>query len=324
DGADVATDGSSTVNLDLGRVYVGGAVPGPQNFTLDKLGDDGTYFSVATSGDATSSLNERFNAFRNGAPDSRTLQVGLNSSTASSGIKSGTVIIDNLDVTTEGGLGHGANDGNDVLNLSLAVVDHPIASFSIDEALSDITIDLGVVPLGEQASTSFLISNLLAAGAPSFAADLDLDSISGSGDTEAFFTELAAFSGMAQGDFESFDAFFAPTNIGEFSAVFTLNLSDEDLPGEETQTLILNLLAKSVLAGDFNIDGVVDAADYVVWRDGLDTIYTLDDYDMWLNHFGQTAGEAALAPTAVPEPSCILLLIGAACVIGLQRQRVAR
>ncbi len=63
DGATVNADGSSELSVDLGRVYVGGAPPVSQMFNLSKLGNDGTYFNVSTSGDATSSLNGRYNAF---------------------------------------------------------------------------------------------------------------------------------------------------------------------------------------------------------------------------------------------------------------------
>jgi hypothetical protein len=60
--------------------------------------------------------------------------------------------------------------------------------------------------------------------------------------------------------------------------------------------------------GDFNVDGMVDAADYIVWRKGLGTAYMAHDYDMWRAHFGETAGSGAALPSAeplpaVPEPS---------------------
>ena len=35
------------------------------------------------------------------------------------------------------------------------------------------------------------------------------------------------------------------------------------------------------LPGDYNHNGIVDAADYVVWRKGLGTTYTQADYDVW-------------------------------------------
>jgi hypothetical protein len=68
------------------------------------------------------------------------------------------------------------------------------------------------------------------------------------------------------------------------------------------------------LSGDFNGDGKVDAADYVVWRKGLGTIYTQADYDVWRNHFGQTAGSGAgaIPNAAVPEPTTLVLLMFAA------------
>jgi autotransporter-associated beta strand protein len=74
-------------------------------------------------------------------------------------------------------------------------------------------------------------------------------------------------------------------------------------------------------AGDFNGDGAVNAADYVVWRRGLGTSYTQDDYNAWRMHFGQTTGSgsgagAASLDAAVPEPSSLGLLF-AFSIIGL-------
>ena len=37
----------------------------------------------------------------------------------------------------------------------------------------------------------------------------------------------------------------------------------------------------ATVPGDFNFDGTVDAADYVVWRNGLGTAYTQNDYGVW-------------------------------------------
>jgi hypothetical protein len=60
--------------------------------------------------------------------------------------------------------------------------------------------------------------------------------------------------------------------------------------------------------GDYNKDGKVDAADYVVWRKGWETTYSQTDYDMWRTHFGETTGSGAALRSAeplslVPEPS---------------------
>jgi hypothetical protein len=63
------------------------------------------------------------------------------------------------------------------------------------------------------------------------------------------------------------------------------------------------------LPGDFNGDGTVDAADYVVWRKNNGT---QEGYNIWRANFGATAaGVAAVARsdtgTAVPEPSALTL-----------------
>jgi hypothetical protein len=87
--------------------------------------------------------------------------------------------------------------------------------------------------------------------------------------------------------------------------------------------LYLDLLhSATVLPGDFNGNGVVDAADYVVWRKRLGTTYTQIDFNTWRANFGQTAGSAAGIGTnaLVPEPATTLLLLVAVLVI-CSRQR---
>jgi hypothetical protein len=62
------------------------------------------------------------------------------------------------------------------------------------------------------------------------------------------------------------------------------------------------------LAGDFNGDGKVDAADYVVWRKGA---ASQTDYDTWRMNFGAPAGSGSLAGAAVPEPGTLIQLLAA-------------
>ncbi|HEX4414875.1 MAG TPA: M64 family metallopeptidase [Lacipirellulaceae bacterium] len=75
------------------------------------------------------------------------------------------------------------------------------------------------------------------------------------------------------------------------------------------------------LPGDFNLNGVVDVADYVAWRNGLGTTYTAADYNTWRTHFGQEAGAGASAVTAsVPEPtSAVLFVFGLLAVCSIRR-----
>jgi hypothetical protein len=82
------------------------------------------------------------------------------------------------------------------------------------------------------------------------------------------------------------------------------------------------------VTGDYNNDGIVNAADYTVWRDHLGQAFSLPnrdssnsgnvnsaDYTAWVNHFGQHAGAGAFAGAGVPEPSSLLL--GAMGGVGL-------
>ena len=71
--------------------------------------------------------------------------------------------------------------------------------------------------------------------------------------------------------------------------------------------------------GDYNCNGVVDAADYTVWRDGLGTTFVQADYDVWVANFG-----AVLPPppsNTIPEPAGLLLI---AVILGAAPRRLRR
>ncbi len=325
-GTDVG-NGGSVQSVDLGRVFVGAAVPAAQSFTLDKGGDDGTYYQVATAGDATSSLSGRYNAFRTNGTDSESISVGLSTSTATAGLRSGTVTIDNLDVTTGGGAGHGANDADDAFNVSLTVLDHAEPSFTDSALATSLVHDFGSVSLGSAApSFGFDVFNLNAT--PGFTAEMDFDSVQASGDAAALTTDLAAAAGslsLAGGAGQAFTAMLDTSTAGSFSAIYTLMFSDEDLPGALDKSLTLTLMGEVLaiaLPGDYNGDGAVDAADYVVWRatygqsvpayggadgDG-DEIIGDGDYTVWVQNFGASGAGSGPGLAAVPEPATLSLL----------------
>jgi probable HAF family extracellular repeat protein len=86
------------------------------------------------------------------------------------------------------------------------------------------------------------------------------------------------------------------------------------------------LLTPVQIPGDFNHDGTVDAADYVVWRKNPRDIYTQNDYNIWRANFGQTAGSGSgatgfdSANATVPEPTAQTIFV-AAMMLMLARQR---
>ena len=94
--------------------------------------------------------------------------------------------------------------------------------------------------------------------------------------------------------------------------------------------------ANDTLAGDYNDDGTVDAADYTVWRDSLASGAPLlnetatpgtvdqDDYLAWKANFGAMAGPGGGSRGSVPEPATatLLLAVVAACAVNFRCQRV--
>jgi hypothetical protein len=87
-----------------------------------------------------------------------------------------------------------------------------------------------------------------------------------------------------------------------------------------------SIIVPQGVPGDYNNNGVVDAADYVVWRKNLGTNTTLpnevtgttpgqvtqEDYAAWRARFGNTSGAGSgLETAAVPEPHSIVMLISA-------------
>jgi sugar lactone lactonase YvrE len=69
------------------------------------------------------------------------------------------------------------------------------------------------------------------------------------------------------------------------------------------------------IAGDFNNDGFVNAADYVTWRknDG-----SPDGYDLWRANFGKSAldGASAIGSANVPEPSNFAMFLMGVLAVG--------
>jgi hypothetical protein len=86
----------------------------------------------------------------------------------------------------------------------------------------------------------------------------------------------------------------------------------------------LVLTFAAALSGDFNGDGTVDAADYVVWRktDGSQA-----GYNAWRTNFGATAGTGSsngAGAGAVPEPGTWMLIgSGLAMVAAIRRRSAA-
>ena len=265
DGGVLEGNGGSSLDLEFDPVIVGTNVSTSQSVTLSKSGLNGTYYSVVALGDATSDNEDFLNAFRTDTTDSSTIDVGLEVDTNQPGLRVGMIVIDNLDVTTGGGAGRGSNDDDDYIDVSISVLDHANPSFS-DSADENIrVIDFGDVVLNQEAEgISFSIFNLTSASGATLTADLDLDSITEPNPAGKFSISGDLFNNLAAGQGQPLTLNVMTDQPGSFSAVFNLNLSDENVPGATNRTITLaatvNVVA-GVILGDMNGDGEVNNFD---------------------------------------------------------------
>jgi hypothetical protein len=102
----------------------------------------------------------------------------------------------------------------------------------------------------------------------------------------------------------------------------------------------LSLSPTSILQGDYNRNGIVDAGDYDIWRKSLgqsvaagtsadgnfDGQITPADYNVWKSHIGQTSGSGSgvglNANAAVPEPP--LAVLAAVVILVVVSRRTSR
>jgi len=112
--------------------------------------------------------------------------------------------------------------------------------------------------------------------------------------------------------------------VGTLDLSFLLEMSALDNSSRFGTTFLIADIGAAGVPGDYNDNGVVDAADYVLWRNGgplqneVATVGTVtpEDYTAWKARFGNTAGSgsgASMSPNlgggeSVPEPTIVAYL----------------
>jgi T5SS/PEP-CTERM-associated repeat protein len=116
------------------------------------------------------------------------------------------------------------------------------------------------------------------------------------------------------------------TAVGGISGTFDTQLLPQLGNGLAFRVLYspnaVSLHVISALPGDYNLNGAVDAADYVVWRNSLGETGTdlaadgngnsqvdAGDYEVWRANFGQTAAASTLASNSIPEPRALTMFL---------------
>ncbi len=139
-----------------------------------------------------------------------------------------------------------------------------------------------------------------------------------------------------------------PINDGNINTPPPQPSTIESNRGVPYGTILTNTLgAPNFLLGDYNKDGRVDMADYIVWRKRVgqtgtdlvdnpadgdhDYVVGPGDYSVWRSHFGEPFSSsapgsgAALNSSMVPEPSGLLLaLLASLGAMQLRRRRATR
>jgi hypothetical protein len=138
---------------------------------------------------------------------------------------------------------------------------------------------------------------------------------------------LSLINGFTPSAGNAFDLLDWGTLAGTFSSVALPSLGSS-LVWDTSQLYTSGMVSVvSALPSDYNGNGAVDAADYVLWRRGgplaneVDAPGTVNgaDYDAWRERFGNTAGAGAASSAAVPEPSVLLMVVIAVTMSTLRR-----
>jgi T5SS/PEP-CTERM-associated repeat protein len=125
---------------------------------------------------------------------------------------------------------------------------------------------------------------------------------------------------------DSFQIIEASSSLaGQFESILGTNLGNglafDVLVDPVAHSVTLEVIQSIALGGDYNSDGRVDAADYVLWKknDG-----SPDGYNAWRANFGSAVGGGSAAPVsaAVPEPAGFMLaLVGSLLLSNRPRAR---
>lgn len=301
-----ASAGATALSIDLGDVIVGQDFA-TQSVGFTKTGTTPTTYRIDTTGDAVNEYTDvtvtparsggtfrgitttddwmsRCLAFPSG-PSAHNESLGgvtLLKQDAP-GARSGTITIDNTDLTSAG-TGLANDDGDDVITLTGREVEHSNASFADDSDVDSELVDFGLIETGDATPMEVRITNL---DAPSgFTAELRVTGVSGTGDTGAFdLGNIPTLMNLGAGNTSVNFVTVAETVPGDYMATYTIQVADNPIPGWTAGTaLTLTVMATVEDTGvlcpaDFNMSGAVDIVDFTQFATAFNTSVGDPDYD---------------------------------------------
>jgi len=131
-------------------------------------------------------------------------------------------------------------------------------------------------------------------------------------------------------------SFEPPSGVLQYGDEYVYNVGLYDVEGSditENRSVAQSQPFRFALPGDFNLDGIVDAADLAQWQGDFGQNGDSDadndndsdgaDFLAWQRHFG--SGSTAMGWAAeVPEPSTVLLSVISATILGHIANRLRR
>jgi hypothetical protein len=177
------------------------------------------------------------------------------------------------------------------------------------------TLTIGGLTMSSNSALDFELGNpardhiVVTGGEIALAGTLKLSLLDGFTPTHG--QSFPLFEGAISSITGAFDSIIAPTFNGLTPSVV-----------QSAESVFIQVGEAINLPGDFNLDGAVDAADYVMWRktDGTEA-----GFDTWQSQFGGPAGSGfgGTANATVPEPARLVLFIVATVGIRLRRRQSA-
>lgn len=141
--------------------------------------------------------------------------------------------------------------------VALSVLEHATGSFLSGSTATTLDIDFGTLTQGTgTASRSGGLFNRAGALGDAWTAKLDLDGITPAVPGGIFATTLTPFASLASGSSRSFGVSMLSTTTGSFAGSYTLNVSDEDLSGATSRTMMLTVRGRVVSPATVVLDVV--------------------------------------------------------------------
>jgi hypothetical protein len=194
----------------------------------------------------------------------------------------------------------------------------PGASAGMTQVMGDLTLNSGALEIEIGGTDPLDYDKIAVSGHTTLGGPLQVKLIDPAGGNSPFVPELNdQFAFLVTGTIDPMEMFDA---LNFDDAVLPKGLAWELTMGATTFLTVVEAVIG--LEGDFNDDGIVDAADYTVWRDhfgeadetnlnfnGDGNDVGESDYTIWKANYGRTSAEAGGGGLAsIPEPSSVAIL----------------